>query len=155
MISVQSVMAWRNKWIKPTMHGRAMPGAAQTSPMPDAVGHAQAEMLNAGWLLTVGQSIDALVPSIRAVLAAVPEQQREQVKLHAGVMEVVTDDVFDAIFQYGIEGIDSNFYPHAVSIAQLPDGETMSLEDQVWMHRFWYQVATGQIFAKSPPASNE
>lgn len=155
MISVQSVMAWRNQWVKPIMHRHALPGAAQTSPMLDAAGHAQAAMLHAGQLLAVGQNIDALVPSLRAALAAVPEQQREQVKLHPGVMEVVTDEVFDAIFQNGIAGIDSSFYQHAVNIARLPDGETMSLEDHVWMHRFWYQVATGQIFAKPPQPNSQ
>lgn len=152
MDSIEAARTWRARWVKPTMHAHATHNAPQPQPSQTPLGaleSANASMLQAGQFLAAGKSIDALLPSLRQALAEVPEQRRERVRLYPGVMEVLIDEEFDAILQHGADGIDSDFYRHAVSIALLHEGEGMRREDASYLHWLWYQVAIGQIFAKS------
>ena len=156
MDSIEAARAWRAQWVKPTMQGHAMRATAQAQALPTSgvVAHANAAMRQAGQCLAAGQNIDALMPALRLALAAVPEPQRDQVKLEESVLAVLTKDSYEAFGKFGWAGhIDLDFYKHAILF--LLKGEAAGAKVVAGIHRHWYRIATGQIFAKAPRVSNE
>jgi hypothetical protein len=136
---VEAARTWRENNIAPTAHqylkrnpsNKRQPKARQPSgTLPQALA-----LLNiAAAALEAGQSITAMVPTLRAALHAVPEHERDpEMLLQVEVMDVLTADVFAVLNE------QDNEANSASTDGPMPDDEA----DE--MGRFWYQVAAGEI----------
>lgn len=137
--SVEAARAWREHHIAPTMHKlwKHSP-ISQPRPKPmqpsGAVPHALALLGIAAAALEVGQTIAAMVPTLRAAMHAVPEHERDATMLlPMEVMDVLTADVA-AVMAVGGSADDGP-----------STGEPMTDDEAEEMGRFWYQVAAGEI----------
>ena len=143
---VEAARAWRERNIAPTMHKYLKP-SHMTQPRPKArqpsgaLPHALALMDIAAAALEAGQSITAMVPTLRAAMHAVPEHERDpEMLLQVEVMDVLTADVVAALPPQGAMNDDGSPAWHSDSAdGPMPDDEA----DE--MGRFWYQVAAGEI----------
>lgn len=146
--SVEAARAWREHHIAPTMHKwqRKSPiplDPPQHQEQPSAeLRHALALMGVAAETLEAGNPIEAMVPSLRAALHAVPQHERDT-NMHASsdVLDVLTADV-------------------AAALAELQKAEErpsieqpMSEDDLDELGQFWYQVAAGEIRVSEVHAS--
>lgn len=131
--SVEAARTWRHENITPTMHRyvKYFAEAAPTEPhQSGAVAHALGLMDIASAALTSGKPIDALVPTLRAALAAVPIADRSgEMLLPVNVMEVLTAEVF-ALLPHGVGG--------AAEDTLASHDDTMSDHEAEDMGRFRY-----------------
>ncbi|MDO8287547.1 MAG: hypothetical protein Q7T69_21315 [Rhodoferax sp.] len=99
-----------------------------------AVPHALALLGIAAAALEAGQTIAAMVPTLRAAMHAVPEHERSNAMLlPMEVMDVLTADV--AAVMAEIDRADEG----PATGEPMPDNEAEE------MGRFWYRVAAGEI----------
>lgn len=135
--SVESARAWRQANIRPTAHAMMAKHTTKQAPPPQPSGampHALALLGIAAAALEAGQSIDAMVPTLRAALHAVPAHERDgSMLLPVEVMDVLVADVVNAMG----EPDKADGYACA--------GEPMSDDEADYMAQFWYQVAAGEI----------
>lgn len=137
--SVEAARAWREHNIAPTMHkllSRDAKTKQQPRPMhpPGAVPHMMALLGIAAAALEAGQTITAMVATLRAAMHAVPENERSNTMLlPMEVMDVLTADVAAIVAQF--DNAD----------ASPATGEPMTDEEAEEMGRFWYRVAAGEI----------
>ncbi len=138
--SIEAARAWREHNIAPTMHK-----LHRKSPMPldpphhqqqpsAALRHAMALMGVAAETLEAGKPIEAMVPSLRAALHAVPQHERDT-NMHApsDVLDVLTAEVATALEELKKAG-DCPSIEHPMSDDELDE-----------LGKFWYQVAAGEI----------
>jgi len=147
--SVEAAQAWREANIDPARRKgirfdrHYQPPAQQRQPTPPP-GHtpaaqASALMAAAFALLEADQTIDALVPTLRAALRAVPPPERDSVGLLLPVMKVLLADVL------AMAPTDPN--------AKCDDGSPVFLardmtdSEAQFAGEFWYQVAAGELLA--------
>ena len=137
--SVEAARAWREHNIAPTVHKLSMRDAmTRQRPRPmqrtGAVPHMLALLGIAAAALESGQSIEAMVPTLRAAMHAVPEHERDAaMQLPSEVMDVLTADVAAVVAEF--ESDDQG---------PVTD-EPMTDDEAEEMGRFWYQVAAGEI----------
>lgn len=104
---------------------------------PNLAEQASALMAAASALLESDQSIEALMPSLRAALRAVPPPERDDVGLYADVIKLLVADML------ALWPADRNALCDDGSPVYL-DREMTDAEAQE-MGEFWYQVAAGEI----------
>lgn len=137
--SVEAARAWREHNIAPTMHKLSSRDAmTRQRPRPmqpsGAVPHALALLGIAAAALEAGQTIAAMVPTLRAAMHAVPERERSNTMLlPMEVMDVLTADVAAVMAE-----LDSADEGPAT-------GEPMPDDEAEEVGRFWYRVAAGEI----------
>lgn len=99
-----------------------------------------AELLDTASLaLSAGVNIDALAPGLRAAMAAVPVQERDQMRLPVNVMDVLTADVRALLESMSDDPPIDGDQPTRC------DSDSMSDEEAETMGDFWYRVAAGEI----------
>ncbi len=99
-----------------------------------AVPHAMALLGIAAAALEAGQTIAAMVPTLRAAMHAVPEHERNNTMLlPMEVMDVLTADVAAVMAE-----LDNADKGTAI-------GEPMTDSETDELGRFWYRVAAGEI----------
>ena len=134
--SVQNARAWRDCNIAPTVYTSALRKPLQLPPanskQSDAFTQAQSFMSMAASDLVDGKSIDTLIPYLRSALAAVPGAERDALRVSPEVMDVLTNDVSNAMKAR-----------HAVNGPA--ETEHMSDDEALYMGRFWYRVAAGEV----------
>ena len=135
--SVQAVRAWRNANIKPTAHKMMTKRTPRPAPPPQpsgAIPHALALLDIAAAALEAGQSIAAMVPTLRAALHAVPEHERHRTMLlPLNVMNVLVADMVNAMAVWDKED------------GRTHSSEPMTDEDADFMGRWWFEVAAGEV----------
>lgn len=136
--SVESARAWRHTNIKPTAHAMLTKRTARQAPPPPqpfgAVPHALALLDIAAAALEAGQSIAAMVPTLRAAMHAVPEHERNgTMLLPLNVMNVLVADMVNAMAAWDKED------------GRTHSSEPMSDEDADFVGRWWYEVAAGEV----------
>lgn len=141
--SLERAQRWRKRHLEPgRMKGtRFNPDEVRTEKsnlMPpvskptDAVVRAVSMLNIAAVANEAGQSIDSLVPTLRAALHAVPKHEREKVEpLPLEVMNILVADVFALCVEPGV--------PQPAN-----DASPMSDEEAKKMGEFWYEVAAGE-----------
>ncbi len=131
--SVESARAWRQANIKATAH--AMLPKRRPAPQPSgALPHALALLGIAAAALDSGQSITAMVPTLRAAMHAVPEHERDDTMLlPVAVMDVLVADMVNAMTEW--DKADNCTHTR----------EPMTDDDADYMGCFWYQVAAGEM----------
>jgi hypothetical protein len=82
-------------------------------------------------VLDSGQSIEPMIPSLRAALHCVPEHERASLPLNLSVIKVLVRNIHELL-----PSPDGN---------PLSGSETMSEADAQEMGRFWYSVAAGEV----------
>lgn len=113
---------------KPSPQAQSMRTAPAIAPLILAAG-----LLNvADVALSAGGCIDALVPALRAALAAVPAHERDDLLLPVNVMDLLVADV-------------SALLPPADNAPMDGCDGGMTDSEAVEMGCFWYQVAAGEI----------
>jgi hypothetical protein len=132
--SVETAKAWRENNIRLTVHAPVpRRDSVQLPPASSgAVERAHAWMRIAAASLVSGQSVSAMVPMLRFVLASVPVRERESVLVHSDVMDILTADVA------------------AVLTADIGSSDGFALmadDEQQYMGHFWFKVAAGEIKA--------
>jgi hypothetical protein len=135
--SVEAAQAWRQANIKPTAHAMLPKRTARPAPAlqpSGAIPHALALLDIAAAALEAGQSIAAMVPTLRAAMHAVPEHERDgTMLLPVEVMDVLVADVVNAVA--GQDGANDS----------TTSDEAMTDDEAEYMGRFWYQVAAGEV----------
>jgi hypothetical protein len=135
--SVQAVRAWRNANIKPTAHKmmtKRTPRPAPPLQPSGAIPHALALLDIAAAALEAGQSIAAMVPTLRAALHAVPEHERNAAMLlPLNVMNVLVAEMVNAMAVW--DKVDGRTH----------SSEPMTEEDADFMGRWWFEVAAGEV----------
>jgi hypothetical protein len=137
--SVDAARTWRENNIAPTAHQylKRNPAHQPRHKPPHqsgAVPHALALLGIAAAALEAGQTITAMVPTLRAAMHAVPMHERDgAMLLPVPVMDVLTGDVFAILAD-----LDNT------SEGPATDGP-MTDDEADEMGRFWYQVAAGEI----------
>ncbi len=136
MDSVEAVLKWRRANIKPTMHAMLKPIPTRPATLPQPSGallHALALLDIAAVVLEAGQSLDALVPTLRTALRAVPESER-----HSDPDMLIQVEVWELLIRDVRALADGDDDPDA-HCAYLTDEEA----DE--MAIFWWQVAAGEL----------
>lgn len=138
MDSVESVRAWRLE----------RQNIAQRKPEPQRlqsvqqcsaqVSSARVLMEAAGAMVEAGQAIDAMLPALRAALAAVPQHERDDVGLDLRVMKLLLRPVLDAI-------PSPDEHPVTEEGAPVYADEDLSDSDAKEVGQFWYRVAAGEL----------
>lgn len=138
--SLERAQRWRKRHLDPgRVKGTRFDGyyaprleaqPVKRGPVIDRVALASGLLNVASVALTAGGCIDALVPGLRAALAAVPAHERNGLSVPMNVMDLLTADVLARV--------------HADGDPVSRDGD-MSEEEADAMGRFWYQVAAGEI----------
>ena len=137
--SIEAARTWREHNIAPTMHKLSKRDAmTRQRPRPlqpsGAVPHALALMGIAAAALEAGQTIAAMLPTLRAAMHAVPEHERSNdLLLPSEVMDVLTAEVAAVMAEF-----DSGDASPATR-ESMPDDEAEE------MGRFWFRVAAGEI----------
>lgn len=147
--SVEAARAWmqatldpaRRKGIRFDQHYQAPPPKQrQPTLLPEHTLAAQASalMAAASALLETDQSIDALMPSLRAALHAVPPPQRDDVGLPIDVITLMVAHVVVALWPADKDALCDDGSPAWCN------GETMTDSEAQEMGEFWYAVAAGE-----------
>jgi len=131
----------RRKGIRFDQHYQPPGQQGKPTPPPGHTPAAQATALMAAAfaLLEADQTIDALVPTLRAALHAVPKTERDSVGLNLDVMRLLLADVLAMV------PTDRN--------AKCDDGSPVFLDRDMtdseaqFAGEFWYQVAAGELLA--------
>ena len=108
-------------------------------PEPDWFALAALSLDLAELVLDSGQSIDVLIPSLRAALHWVPEHERPALPLPLTVINVLVKHVSDALPSPDTNPLNDDGTPFYV------DDDSMSEADAQEMGRFWYSVAAGEV----------
>ena len=133
--SVQNAHAWRQNNIRPSVQTSARRRANEyLDPMSGTavLAAAQELMIVAATALEAGKSILAMMPTLRAAMAAVPTSHRDDLMVSALVMDVLVADVASFLPPDNDDGA-------TCSDAAMTDNEAEELG------RFWYRVAAGEI----------
>jgi len=144
--SVEAAQAWmqstldpaRRKGIRFDQHYQAPSKQRQPTPPPghSMAAQASALMAAASALLETHQSIDALVPSLRAAMHAVPPYERDSVELSLDVIKLLVAHVA-ALWPEDRGTLCEDGSP-AYLDRPMTDSEAQD------MGEFWYQVAAGE-----------
>lgn len=102
---------------------------------------ASALLAAASALLETHQSIEALMPSLRAALRAVPEPERDDVALSLDVIKVLARDVLALLPRQGSGALNSDGSPVWCDGATMPEGVAQECGE------FWYSCAAGELVA--------
>ncbi len=142
--SVEAARAWREHNIAPTMHERLRGNATRQhrpkQPHPSgALPHARALLKIAAAALEAGQTIAAMVPTLRAAMHAVPEVERDDpMLLPMEVMDVLVADVVALLPSRDALNDDGSPAWHS-------EDNPMSDDEAHKMGSFWFHVAAGEI----------
>ena len=147
--SLEAAQEWRTQHLDPARkkgarldeHYQPTRPAQRLQPaaVPDAVAQATRLMERADAALSSGQSIEALVPALRAYLRAVPEPERASLELSLPVMRVLLAHVLDVL-----PPKDQN--PRAQDGAPFYcDGAQLTREDASFAGSVWYEIAAGEL----------
>ena len=141
--SVENALAWRQSNIKPTAHGllpkreTVVPDSPLERPVSMSPSHALELLDIAAAALESGQSIAAIVPTLRAALNSVPLRERKATMLLPfEVMNILVADVL-ALLPSDRSALCDDGSP-----AYLDRPMTDSEADE--MGSFWYAVAAGE-----------
>jgi len=152
--SLEAAQEWRRRNIDPArVKGNRMdahyqprqpvrpvhPAPQPAAPEPDWFALAALSLDLAALVLDGGQSIDALIPSLRAALHCVPEHERAALPLPVSVMDVLVKHVSDALPSPETNPLNDDGTPFYLG------DSTMSDADAQEMGRFWYSVAAGEV----------
>ncbi|MDB5886650.1 MAG: hypothetical protein JWR74_2821, partial [Polaromonas sp.] len=133
--SIEAAHAWR----KARQNiARRKPMPRQQKPAEPMAEHPQkvTEMLMAAEAsLDAGQSISALVPMLRAAMAAVPPAQRDDVGLPLNVFRLLVAHVLDALPPREENPLDDDGEPIWC------DGAAMSHDEAQVAGEIWYEIA--------------
>lgn len=150
--SVEAAQEWRRRNIDP---GRkkgnrldahyqprqpvrpVQPAPQPVAPEPDWFALAALSLDLAALVLDGGQSIDVLIPSLRAALHWVPEHERPALPLPLSVISVLVKHVSDALPSPENNPLNDDGTPMYCN--------TMSEADAQEMGTFWYSVAAGEV----------
>lgn len=143
--TLEAAQAWRKAHLDPGRRKGSRfdqyyqaPQRQPTLPTePSLAEQASALMAAASALLETDQSIEALMPSLRAGLRAVPPTDRDDVWLYADVIKLLVADML------ALWPTDRNALCDDGSPVYL-DREMTDSEAQV-MGEYWYSVAAGEI----------
>lgn len=147
--SLEAAQAWRREHIDPARRkGQRFDKYRQPqrrvqapieAPDPSLAAQASALLAAASALMETGQTIEALMPSLRAALHAVPLPERDDVGLPLDVMEVLVTDVLALLPPRGSGALNDDGSP------VWRDGATMSDADAQEVGEFWFSVAAGEL----------
>lgn len=143
--SLEAAQAWRRRNIDPArMKGNRLDAYYQSprraSPPPlDWFALAANSLELAALALEAGQSIEALIPNLRAALRNVPEHERAALPLPVAVMDVLVRPVLEALPPREGNPLNDDGTPVYV------EGDTMSEADAQELGAFWFAVAAGEI----------
>ena len=147
--SLEAAQAWRKRNIDPArMKGNRFdahyqrrpvqtPARPSATPEPAWFELAALALDLAELVLESGQSIDALIPSLRAALHCVPEHERAALHLPVTVMDVLVKHVSDALPRPETNPLNDDGTPFYC--------DTMSDADALELGKFWYRVAAGEV----------
>jgi len=134
--SIEAAARWRADNLNPCQTKGNCFDARLAAPS-GALEHALALLAVADAALGAGQSVDALVPVLRAALHCVPEHERDpDMVLPSAVLELLIADVLALLPPRGALNDDGS--------PAWRDGSTMSDAEAGAMGRFWYEVAAGE-----------
>ena len=145
--SLEAAQEWRRRNIDPArVKGNRMDAHYQprqpvrpVHPAPQPAAPEPDWFALAALVLDGGQSIDALIPSLRAALHCVPEHERAALPLPVSVMDVLVKHVSDALPSPETNPLNDDGTPFYLG------DSTMSDADAQEMGRFWYSVAAGEV----------
>jgi hypothetical protein len=134
--SVEAALTWRMQYVKPTAHKApvrvAERLAGESIEAASGLERANELLMIAAIALEAGQSIAAMIPSLREAMRSVPIDARDGILLPVNVMELLTADVYQRAQEEG-------------GVTSANDGEGMTDEEAEWMGDFWYRVAAGEV----------
>ena len=129
-----------DKHYKPSLSRNPItPAPDQTTPEPDWFSLAAAVLDVADELLQAQQSIDCIIPTLRAALACVPVSERPALPLPLNVIEVLVADVMTLLPPQKDNPQNDDGTP------VFCDGDDMSETEADELGAFWYQVAAGEF----------
>lgn len=147
--SLEAAQAWRKANLDPARRKgarfdkyrqRQKPGPAPPEALARSLAaQASALLAAASAVLETGQTIEDLVPSLRAALLVVPTLERAKVALPLRVIDVLVADVLAMLPPQGSGALNDDGSP------VWRDGTDMSDEEAQELGEFWYQVAAGEI----------
>lgn len=114
----------------------------QTAPEPDWFQLAAAVLDVADDLLQANQSIDCIIPKLRAAMACVPLSERPVLPLPLNVIEVLVADVMALLPPQKDNPLNEDGTPVWCN------GDDMSETEADDLGAFWYQVAAGEVRLK-------
>ena len=153
--SLEAAQAWRKAHLNPArVKGtrfdqyrkpkqrqpvQPLPASEPTGPEPAWFEIASAVLELAAVVLRSGQSIEAMVPTLRAALACVPVHERDALPLPLDVMRVLVADVLALLPPKEGNLLNDDGSPVWYQGKDMPDDEAAE------MNVFWYRVAAGEI----------
>lgn len=137
--SIEAARAWREANLNPARR-KALPGNPAETTRPAEHPDSMSCLLDLmGSMLDAGESIDVHLPTIRAVLAAVPVDQRHAVVFPRNMMYLLIGHVVAALPPAASNPTCSDGSPFYC------DGAAMSDDDAAYCGAFWYRVAAGEM----------
>jgi hypothetical protein len=134
--SVEAAMRWRMQHVKPTAHKAPVSVADRpASESPEAASsleRANDLLMIAATAFEAGQSIAAMIPTLREAMRSVPTDARRGILLPVGIMDILTAHV-------------SQLFQEEGDMNSSTDGQSMTDEEVDLMGDFWYQVAAGEV----------
>lgn len=144
--SLEAAQAWRKTHLNPSRVKGARFDAYRKPHQPAPRAHQDANLVHASALMTLasdtldgGKTIDALVPTLRAAMAAVPRHERDAMGISMPVWEVLLGHVLDRLPPKTGNLTTDDGTPFYC------DGETMSDEEAQSVGEDWYRIACGEI----------
>lgn len=137
--SIDAAHAWR-KSRQNIARRKPMPRpSAPSRPPAEQPAKVTAMLDAASAALDAGQCIDALVPMLRAAMAAVPPAQRDDVGLPLSVMLRLVAHVLDTLPPREENPLDDDGLPLWCN------GAEMTHEEAQFCGEIWYEIAAGEI----------
>ena len=130
--TLEAARAWRSKHLNIAQRSRPIPDQGNTAQKATRL------MERASSALDSGGSIDAMIPTLRAALAAVPRPDRDAVGLPLAVIKVLVAHVLDNLPPRELDPLDDDGVP-------LYSRGDMSDEDAQTAGEVWYEIAAGEV----------
>lgn len=137
--SIEAAHAWR-KARQNIARRKPMPRpSAPRLPPAEQPEKVTAMLVAASAALDAGQSIEALMPTLRAAMAAVPPAQRDDVGLPLNVIRLLVAHVLDQIPPREENPLNDDGTPVWC------DGGAMTHDDAQFCGEMWYEIAAGEL----------
>ena len=137
--SIEAAHAWR-KARQNTARRKPMPRQpTPVKPMAEHPGKVTEMLMAASAALDAGKCINALVPMLRAAMAAVPPAQRDDVGLPLDVIRHLVAHVLDTLPPSAENPLDDD------GVALWCDGAAMAHDEAQFCGEIWYEIAAGEI----------
>lgn len=137
--SIEAAQAWRERRQN---IARRKPAPRRPTPVRPAAAHpanATALLELASVALEAGQCIDALVPTLRAAMAAVPRHERDSVGLPVNVIRLLVADVLALLPPPETNPLNDDGTPVWC------DGSKMTDDEAQYTGEIWYEIAAGEV----------